>query len=346
MKQAPIVHRTEGRVLGSFARDWRADRPDEMLESLVVCDPMLARRIVVDTESVSGTCEFACLEPGLYLSLLDLNLSSRYHSRVVGEDLLEFNFRLSGDVSLNGEWGQITIDRPSTLIWYQPEGLDDVWEELGTDSAPVERSVTLYCERWWIQRLIDSSPGVSESLGEIISGGRRQPGYRIVDNQPTCIDAINSLFSNGESGPLRLFFLKAKGYELLASVLRSLAPVDAAAGRYFTRRDRDNIAQAKAILEAEFAAPPPVARLARRVGVNETKLNMGLRQLHGHTAQQIVRRRRLERACELLRTTDLPVSEVGFTVGYAHHSTFTAAFVERFGVSPKRFSLSNRHCRA
>lgn len=348
MGECPIiVHRTEGRILKSFSRDWLQDCRSGSVESMDVCDGMHSRRIAIETDNASGHCEFARLEPGLYMSALDLKLPASLGTRVVGEDLVEFNFRLSGDMSLGGRWGEVNVNRPSTVIWYQPEGCEDVWEELGSAQAPLERSLTLYCARSWIERLIQASDASGGALHQLFSGRRSQPAYRVVSSPSGSSDAIKNVLNSEERGPLRLLFLKAKGYELLAATLRSLATDNGrpCGQRYFTQRDRDNIAQAKLILEQEFATPPSAARLARRVGVNESKLNLGLRQLHGSTAQQIVRESRLERARELLAQTDLPVSEVGFSVGYAHHSTFTAAFVERFGVSPKRFAVTQRASR-
>jgi AraC-like DNA-binding protein len=342
--QSPVVHRTEGRILESFSRNWLQDCRNNYVESLIVWDQMHTRRIAIELEDISGHCEFACLEPGLYLSALDLNLPTTFKTKVVGEDLIEFNFRLLGDISLNGKWGQVNVDRPSTLIWYQPEGHDDVWEELGNSNTPHERSVTLYCARWWVQRLIYAQNSIGDALGSILAGKNGEPAYQVLGSPSGSATTIRTVFGSDETGPLRLLFLKAKGYELLGSTLRLLMetsdrPSDK---RYFTDRDRENIAQAKEILEREYITPPSVSKLARIVGVNESKLNLGLRQLHGSTAQQIVRERRLERARELLSATDLPVSEVGFRIGYAHHSTFTAAFVERFGMSPKRFALAHR----
>lgn len=339
-----ILHRTDGRVLESFARDWSLDWRHDNVQNLTIYNDMHARRVTLETDEIHGSCEFARLEDGLYLSLLNLALPTGFSTKVTGEDLVEFNFRFSGDMHLSGQWGDVRVDRPSTLIWYQPEGHDDVWEELGGPRERKELSLTLYCAKWWLRNLVNGQSDVSTALERLLSNGNGTPSYRVLSISAGSAETARHILNNTETGPLRMLFLKAKGYELLANTLRSFAdaPQASGTGRYFTLQDRENISEAKRILEEEFASPPPLATLARRVGLNETKLNLGLRQLYGISAQEIIRERRFEHAVQLLTSTDLPVSEVGYRVGYAHHSTFTAAFVERFGMSPKRFALSRR----
>jgi len=46
---------------------------------------------------------------------------------------------------------------------------------------------------------------------------------------------------------------------------------------------------------------------------------------------------RLGRAAELLTRTDLPVKTVASEVGYSSRSSFTRAFVARYGCAPARF---------
>ncbi len=51
--------------------------------------------------------------------------------------------------------------------------------------------------------------------------------------------------------------------------------------------------------------------------------------LYGYLAD-----RRLEKAAQLLRTTDTPVKEVSYIVGYRHSPSFVRAFREKFGCTP------------
>jgi len=67
---------------------------------------------------------------------------------------------------------------------------------------------------------------------------------------------------------------------------------------------------------------------------------ISLRYLHqlfhgaGETPAEHLRRRRLERAHRLLATTDLPVTQVAYTCGFASPSTFSRAFRAHFGITP------------
>ena len=57
---------------------------------------------------------------------------------------------------------------------------------------------------------------------------------------------------------------------------------------------------------------------------------------------EFIRRTKLERARELLSTTDLQIGQVAEDVGYRHHSTFTTAFAEHFGIPPKAIVSARR----
>jgi AraC family transcriptional activator of pyochelin receptor len=130
----------------------------------------------------------------------------------------------------------------------------------------------------------------------------------------------------------------AKAHELLHITLCNLRLLEthhSPAPSFCAERDRLRIASARAILVQEFIAPPRVDALARRVGLNTSRLCAGFKQQFSETMSTFVRRQRMELAQSLLRNTHFQVREVARRVGYGHHATFTAAFVRHFGVAPK-----------
>ena len=47
-------------------------------------------------------------------------------------------------------------------------------------------------------------------------------------------------------------------------------------------------------------------------------------------------------ASHLLMTTNVPISEIGYRVGYESPSYFTKTFREIFGISPQEYRKSSR----
>ena len=62
----------------------------------------------------------------------------------------------------------------------------------------------------------------------------------------------------------------------------------------------------------------------------------------GESVQEHVRRLRLERAAQRLKSGDLPVVQVALEAGYEAHESFTRAFRAQFGVAPSRFRAAHR----
>ncbi len=113
-------------------------------------------------------------------------------------------------------------------------------------------------------------------------------------------------------------------FELAAAILRERRPGGPVPA--WLRR-------AEAVLRDRYAAPPGLAELAREVGVHPGHLSRGFRRHLGRSVGETVRRRRLERSLELLRS-EMPLAEVALACGFADQSHFTRCFTRRVGVSP------------
>jgi AraC-like DNA-binding protein len=60
------------------------------------------------------------------------------------------------------------------------------------------------------------------------------------------------------------------------------------------------------------------------------------RRTYGETPRAWLSRRRMERALALLRSTKRSITDICFAVGYSSTTSFSTAFVARFGVQPSR----------
>ena len=81
--------------------------------------------------------------------------------------------------------------------------------------------------------------------------------------------------------------------------------------------------------------PPSV--LAADAGISVHKLTGGFQQLYGISLSRFIRKVRMERAKELLLTTNDLISSIGKDCGYGDESSFHRAFKNYAGVTPDAF---------
>lgn len=79
---------------------------------------------------------------------------------------------------------------------------------------------------------------------------------------------------------------------------------------------------------------PDMKTLAHRFGINENKLGRRFKAVFGHTPYAYHLGLRLEKAMEILFTTDLDLGETARSTGFGTRSSFYRAFKGRFGMAP------------
>lgn len=136
----------------------------------------------------------------------------------------------------------------------------------------------------------------------------------------------------------REIWFRSKALEFAARLL--FQPAD---GELFCTRaqrvGRERIERAKSILRQRMPDPPTLEELGRLVGCSPFYLSRLFSQGTGMTLQHYLRRIRLERAAELLRTGRCNVTEAALEVGYSSLSHFSMAFREMFGCCPGLYPL-------
>ncbi|MBI5568638.1 MAG: helix-turn-helix transcriptional regulator [Desulfomonile tiedjei] len=143
-------------------------------------------------------------------------------------------------------------------------------------------------------------------------------------------------------GPARGLFMESKALEILALQLESVSSSSLRETAVRNKEERNRLEEARRILDREFADPPSLLTLARRVGLNDFKLKSGFRDLYRTTVFGYVRMLKMETARAMLQAGDLNVSEVAAATGYTCFGHFAAAFRKRFGVAPREFKKVRR----
>lgn len=75
--------------------------------------------------------------------------------------------------------------------------------------------------------------------------------------------------------------------------------------------------------------------LCEKLAISRTHLNHKVKELTGESPATYIRRIRLQKASFLLKTKNLTVSEIAYSIGFSSPSYFCQAFRDYYGISPK-----------
>jgi AraC-like DNA-binding protein len=104
-----------------------------------------------------------------------------------------------------------------------------------------------------------------------------------------------------------------------------------------------HLRRAKDLINRDFAEALDVPALARAAHASSAHFVRGFKEAFGETPHQYLLRRRIERAKELLRNTQLSVTAASLAVGFRNLGSFSTAFRQLVGDAP---SVCARHRRA
>jgi transcriptional regulator GlxA family with amidase domain len=102
-----------------------------------------------------------------------------------------------------------------------------------------------------------------------------------------------------------------------------------------------HLLRARDLVDGRYAEPLDLDALARAAHVSPRHFSRSFRQTFGETPHRYLLTRRVERACHLLRTTDMQVAEVCLAVGFRSVGSFTTTFSRLVGISPTEYRRRN-----
>jgi transcriptional regulator GlxA family with amidase domain len=126
---------------------------------------------------------------------------------------------------------------------------------------------------------------------------------------------------------------------LIALVLKKAGELESRqdAGAALPKDDRRAIEAVDVHIRAHLAESLANDELVAVACMGLTKFKESFRRVYATTPQDYIAALRVERACVLLRETDLPVSVIAQKVGYRKPGAFAHAFRRRTGITPTEF---------
>ncbi|HET9492749.1 MAG TPA: AraC family transcriptional regulator [Chloroflexia bacterium] len=99
---------------------------------------------------------------------------------------------------------------------------------------------------------------------------------------------------------------------------------------------------ARLLLDQSYDAPITIEELSREVALSPYYLIRAFRQVYKQTPHQYLVGQRIARAKELLRNSDLSITEICLAVGFESLGSFSTLFRKVAGVSPRAYRISSQ----
>lgn len=216
-------------------------------------------------------------------------------------------------------------DHDGALCFLTPPGVPHAFR---TDTGSEGEVITIRQQLVW--QLFMDTPGLRDALGQhlcIVPG--RKNDAQVLDTLFTeLVDEIHTDRAGRQGN------IAAQLRLILMRLLRSTA---LERDRLHPHQDLAIVHRFAQLIEEYSAAGWQLEQYASRLGVTTARLNLLCRRQAGMSAKQMVHARQLQEARRLLIHSTMPVSQVGFTLGYADPAYFSRFFARQVGMSPTDF---------
>jgi len=257
------------------------------------------------------------------------------HQIVSEGDWIHIQFRVSGGGNeCVGDGSSTATDPHTCIITRYPDGALIRRE---TQDAAQWRAACLYFRPRLVRSLLGSSLDLLNEdwrwIYDDAPNGTASASFPMTTPE---MAAINDLFACAFRRGVRRNYMYAKALELFSHATNRLCEVEECdVAIKLSEADRRRIASCREILLEHMDEQLTLSQLARRVGVNRSKLAVGFKFVFGMSVQAYWRELRLCHARDLLSDGEHSVTEVSASVGYADISCLTRAYYKRFGHLPK-----------
>jgi AraC-like DNA-binding protein len=131
--------------------------------------------------------------------------------------------------------------------------------------------------------------------------------------------------------------LRSKLMEALLFLLRIPRTTPFASSASVLIETRNHIEEILHFLHVHYQEEITLSLLAERFSRNASYISRAFKQLVGQTLTEYLHTLRVTRAASLLATTSMSITDIAMDVGFDHTRSFTRAFKDVKGTTPKQF---------
>ncbi|WP_297703710.1 AraC family transcriptional regulator [uncultured Eudoraea sp.] len=252
------------------------------------------------------------------------------------EDVIAFAFYGSGNVDLNVRHGALQKNYNNTkglaMSFFANKNVDFI--HTISETKKLHCVVILYSLKNLKQLPDEEREIYSEYVNELINPTSDYVEGPIFFMDHNMQNAVDKIFTNTYEGATKSLFLKSQVTELLSHFFAKASTMEKDNNTSLKDTEREKLYQAREILSKNMETPPSIAELSRLIGLNDFKLKKNFKELFGFPVYKYLQNERLIKAHEILSSKDVSIQEAAWSVGYESLSSFSNAFIKKYGFRP------------
>ncbi|MGJ8592888.1 MAG: helix-turn-helix transcriptional regulator [Aquaticitalea sp.] len=152
-------------------------------------------------------------------------------------------------------------------------------------------------------------------------------------------DVFNEIKHFDDNYFLKTIFMISSGYELLGKqILQYQDDLHNPEDRHLLRQNEvSSVHAAVKFINETIERSSTIETIANKVGLSEAKLQHGFKYLYNNTINGYINDVRLNLAADMLRSSDLNISEIVYKIGLTSRSYFSKVFKETYSCTPTEY---------
>lgn len=326
-----------------------ADNTKEIIEQLQekIGGEILERwgesTLVVNNQKANGTVKVIPFDWGVNLMIYDIEFFEEVMMRIEATEFnpIRFIYNLQGEFlhRFGIQSKEVLIEQFQTLIFTnKTDGINCLHFKEG---IKIETNIIQIVRKDFLKKRTTKVSTLNKKLQEVFvdtDHDNRFSHHGTLNLKMA--DHVKKLHNIKTKGMLRILKMEAKLYEILSLHIQQYNRQSQGV-ELPTSLVKSELKRVRKIGERILKNPAKsynLEDLSVESGLSQAKLQDGFKFLYTRTVTEFIRHVRLELARDLLKTSDLNISQVVYTIGFTSRSYFSKIFKDKYGISPNEFS--------
>lgn len=300
----------------------------------------------LDAAAGNGQVHCVALDEGLIAMEFDLNLAKDYELSLdaSGNRCAYLFYCLKGNCfhKFKGDDMVTKLEALQTVVLYNDDS------NLSEFIFKKEERVVLHCIKVDLDVYNDSTMETGKGLIPLLNSYNKQLGYFHLGKFNLEIAELIKLLEHAKfvDSISALINFHGLSHMILAKQLEQFkTDMDEGFSPATTllKRELETINEVSDFIHNYPELSHSINSITAKTGLSPSKLQLGFKFMHSLTLGEYIRFVRLKKSEQLIRTTDLNISQVVYSIGFTSRSYFCKIFKKQYGCSPKTYKSKSQN---